>query len=66
MAKGHAVPTCDSYRDVLLPLWKVKVSLNSRLAPELHQRLRCVARLTDVPIQRIVEETVRAHPDRMA
>ncbi len=65
MPKGQAAPPADRYRDALPPLREGKVSLNFRLDPELHQRLRYTAQRTDTSIQKIVEEAVRLHLDRM-
>ena len=65
-AKGQAAPPPDCYCDPLPPLRAGKVSLNFRLDPELHLRLRYAAQRTDTSIQRIVEEAVRPHLDSMA
>ena len=48
------------------PLRQGKVSLNFRLDPVLHQRLRSVSHRTDVSIQLIVETAVRHYLDTMA
>ena len=53
-------------RDPGPPLRQGKVSLNFRLDPMLHQRLRAVSHRTDVSIQQHVETAVRRYLDTMA